>query len=415
MQAEGLNKRLGKIRREDFMDLIRVMQSEKDSLVVCFSGRISADNAKDVESELFRIREENGQVPLVFDFEHLQEISSFGLRVLLKIAQKEKGNKVKIINVSSVIFEILEMTGFDRIFDVQKQMKKYAMDSLKLIGRGTNGEVYRVDRENVIKVFNKSVSVEDIERERDLAKQALIAGIPTAISYSVVMADDRYGIMFELIDADSLSVTLKEKADEYDAYVNKYVELFRKIHSTKCDTSEFINIKEIYYNAIDYSSDYYSKEDIGKIRALVESVPDTGTLIHGDYHPNNIMVSDGELIMIDMGDMTTGHPIFDFLATAATQVNLVKLNPEYAQYHTGMPVELITKTWRRLIDNYFSGKTAEEKNHIEDQIILFSKLKAALCPYFGRGVTPEVLKASIDDAKANFIPLIDGLIGTVDW
>jgi len=27
----------------------------------------------------------------------------------------------------------------------------------------------------------------------------------------------------------------------------------------------------------------------------------------------------------------------------------------------------------------------------------------------------EILKASVDDAKANFLPVIDELIGSVDW
>ena len=144
-------------------------------------------------------------------------------------------------------------------------------------------------------------------------------------------------------------------------------------------------------------------------------MPETGTLIHGDFHPNNIMVQDGELILIDMGDMTIGHPIFDFLATAATQVNLVKLSAEYAEFHTRMPAELITKTWRRLIDSYFADRSEEEKNRSEEQICIFSKLKVALAPYFGQGAAPEIIKASIDDAKANFLPKISELMGSVDW
>ena len=145
------------------------------------------------------------------------------------------------------------------------------------------------------------------------------------------------------------------------------------------------------------------------------SVPDRKTLIHGDYHPNNVMWQNGDLILIDMGDMSIGHPIFDFLATAATQVNLVKLSPEYAEFHTKMPAELITKTWRKLIDQYFGDKTKEERDRIEEQICIFSKLKVALAPVFGRGAAPEIIQASIDDAKQNFLPKIDELIGAVDW
>jgi uncharacterized protein (TIGR02172 family) len=394
------------------MEQVRIVKDENN--YVKLSGRINADNAEAAEAELFRIKEENPGEPMVLDFEKLKYISSSGLRVLLKIG-KTMEDKLKIINTPPMIYEIFEDTGLANLFDISKPMKNYSLDGLDLIGRGTNGEVYRLDRERIIKVFQKSVPLEEIERERKLAQQALIEGLPTAISYSVVTAGDRYGIVFELIDADTLSATLKNKPDEYDAYTSQYIQLFQKIHSIKGNAESFTNIKELYYKAIDYCKDYYTDQELSLLRALVESVPDTGTLIHGDYHPNNIMVQLGELILIDMGDMSLGHPIFDFLATAATQVNLVKLSPEYAEYHTRMPAELITRTWRRLIDSYFADKDEDERKRIEDQICIFSKLKVALCPFFGRGVAEEIVQASIDDARQNLLPLIDSLIGKVDW
>ena len=397
------------------MQTVRLLQNNEDSVVIGFEGRLSVDNAAEAEKELFRIREENTQGTMVFDFDKLEYISSSGLRVLLKATQNERGKKIKIINAPAEIYEILEDTGFISIFDTHKAMKKYSIDGFELIGRGMNGEVYRMDRENIIKVFQKSTPLENIDRERRLAQQALIIGIPTAISYTVVMADDRYGIVFELVDADTLSTTLKEEPDEYDSYVRKYIDLYKFIHSLKGDAEKFTNIKDVYHGAIDYCRSYYSEEEINKLNGLVDSVPETGTLIHGDYHPNNIMVQDGKLILIDMGDMTIGHPIFDFLATAATQVNLVKLNPAFAEQHTRMPAEIITRTWRRLIDSYFADRSDEEKERIEEQICDFSKLKVALAPYFAQGASEEIIQASIADAKANFFPQIDSLTGAVDW
>ena len=294
-------------------------------------------------------------------------------------------------------------------------MKKYQLSDFEMIGRGANGEVYRVDSENVIKVFQKSAPREDIDRERTLAQEALLAGIPTAISYSVVMADDRYGIMFEMINADTLSNSLKSDPARYDELAGKYIGLYKKIHETVVDKECFPSIKDIYYSCIDQCKEHYTDEELGLLRSLVESVPERDTMIHGDYHPNNVMVQNDELILIDMGDVSYGHPIFDFLATAATQVNLVRLSPEYAEFHTKMPVELITKTWDRLIETYFAQYDKQKRDEIEAQIVMFSKLKVALAPVFGRGADPAIIQASIDDAKANFLPKINELIGKVDW
>jgi 5-methylthioribose kinase len=144
-------------------------------------------------------------------------------------------------------------------------------------------------------------------------------------------------------------------------------------------------------------------------------VPDRGTLIHGDYHANNILVADDELIMIDMGDVSMGHPIFDFLATAATQANLVELNPAYAEVHTGMPVELIKRLWNYLLDHYFADRDAQEIARIDQQVRLFSKLKVACAPVLARNAPAEIIESSVADAKQNFLPLAQGLIGSVDW
>ena len=397
------------------MNEVQLLENGKNCVVIALAGRISRDNAADCDLELRKIRTEHPQGGLVMNFEKLEYISSAGLRMLLKAAKEEK-EKIKIYQISSEIFEILEDTGFVKMFEAHKAMKRYSLEGFELIGQGANGEVFRMDKENIIKVFQKSTPIEEIDRERNLAQQALLAGIPTAISYTVVIADeDRYGIVFELIDADPLSIILKSQPDTYEKNTDQYVDLYKKIHNTEGDLSAFGSIKDIYHNNIDACKEYYSDAELQKLHDLVTSVPDRKTLIHGDYHPNNVMIQNGELILIDMGDMSVGHPIFDFLATASTQVNLVKLSPEFSEFHTKMPAELITKTWKKLIARYFAYKSQAERDRIDEQIALFSKLKVALAPVYGRGADPKIIQASIDDAKANFLPRIDELIGAVDW
>ena len=52
-----------------------------------------------------------------------------------------------------------------------------------MLGEGANGKVYRYDSDTIVKVYKDSVSLEDIKRERELARTAFILGIPTAIPY----------------------------------------------------------------------------------------------------------------------------------------------------------------------------------------------------------------------------------------
>ena len=395
-------------------DNINIQNIDEKAVTVGFCGKINSDNAAAVSTSLETVRNEHPQGRLVFDFSDLEYISSAGLRSILRMAKKEQ-EKIKITGISPEIMEILDVTGFVELFETHRKIRKYDLSALEMIASGANGEVYRVDKDTIIKVFQKSAPAEVIERERELARKALLLGIPTAISYSLVYADDRQGIAFEMLDADTLSCVLKNDPGKYDLLIKQYIDLYKEIHGTKADKNVFPSIKDIYYSAMDECREYYSEEEMQQLRSLVDSVPERDTLIHGDYHPNNVMVQDGELILIDMGDLSYGHPVFDFLATAATQVNLVKLDPAYAEFHTKMPAEMITRAWRSLIDSYFADRDETERGRIEEQICLFSKLKVALAPAFGRGAAPEIIKASIDDARANFFPHISELVGSIDW
>ncbi len=40
------------------------------------------------------------------------------------------------------------------------------------------------------------------------------------------------------------------------------------------------------------------------LRRLYETIPDRSTFVHGDSHPGNVMVQDGEFVFIDL--MTCG-------------------------------------------------------------------------------------------------------------
>lgn len=91
-----------------------------DVCTVSIEGRLDTTTAPAFEEYLTEIFPEG--LNLVFDFENLAYISSAGLRVLL-LAQKEvnkKGNTLVLKNVSDVIYEILEITGFADMMTIER-------------------------------------------------------------------------------------------------------------------------------------------------------------------------------------------------------------------------------------------------------------------------------------------------------
>ena len=205
------------------------------TLRIALEGRIHSSNAPEVEKQILDRMDSSVQA-VIIDAEKLEFISSAGLRVILKI-RKQCGN-IEIVGVSPEVYEILEMTGFTEMLRVQRAYRRLSVEGCEVLGEGSNGVVYRYDPEIVVKVYRNADALHEIERERQLARRALILGIPTAIPFDVVKVGNSYGSVFELLNAKSFSKLIAAEPENRDRYIAEFVELLKRIHSTEVDPGE---------------------------------------------------------------------------------------------------------------------------------------------------------------------------------
>ena len=217
-------------------------EQNENVAVVCLSGRIDSGNAAEREAEIREELKGKEALPLVLDAEKLEYISSAGLRILLRL--KKAWRELRMINVSSEVYEILEMTGFTEMLEVEKAYKRISVEGCEVIGEGANGKVYRIDEDTVVKTYKNADALEEIRHEREVARLALILGVPTAISYDVVRVGDHYGSVFELLSARSFAAILKDEPEKMDWCVREYVEMLKKIHETEVPAGKLPSIKE---------------------------------------------------------------------------------------------------------------------------------------------------------------------------
>ena len=57
------------------------------------------------------------------------------------------------------------------------------------IGEGSHGEVYRIAEDMIVKVYRPDISMETIQKEKNLSRWALVKGLPTAISFDNVKVE----------------------------------------------------------------------------------------------------------------------------------------------------------------------------------------------------------------------------------
>ena len=123
---------------------------EKDALLVSLEGRFDTDASLKFDTEFTEICKENPHSSLVLDASELEYIASSGLRTILKMAKTEKNFRLE--NVCPDVYNVFEVTGFSKIINMTKALRKIDLERCEKIGAGGNGAVYRISEEEIVKV-----------------------------------------------------------------------------------------------------------------------------------------------------------------------------------------------------------------------------------------------------------------------
>ncbi len=329
-----------------------------NEVTISLSGSITSANAAEIENKINEEYEAAKGAPIVLDAKDLEYISSAGLRVILKL--RKKAPDLTMINVSSEVYDILNMTGFTEMLTVQKAYRILSVEGCEIIGRGSNGAVYRYDAETIVKVYFNSDALPEIKRERELARKALVLGINTAIPYDVVRVGESYGTVMELLEATSLSKLIKKDPEHLDVPLKYFVDMLKQIHSTHVKPGDMPDMKDVALGWAEFDKTYLPEEIGNKLYAMVEAVPERETMLHGDYHTNNVMVRDGEALLIDMDTLCVGHPIFEFGSMFNAFVGFGELDHDAIMQFLKIPFDTASEFWRRALAMYL-GTTDEDR------------------------------------------------------
>lgn len=350
-----------KRRRKNMQVNIETINKETVAFV---EGSINSANATEFGEALAALPGEAESIKL--DIAGLEYISSAGLRVLLSLKKRCGEKPFRVINASIEVMDVFNMTGFSEIMDIELICRKISIDGCEMIGRGACGECYRIDDETIIKLYYNNTHIESIEHEKSLAKKAFVMGIPTAISYDIVEANGRKGVVYELIKSKTLGELIRADNTKLDEYVKMYADTCKKVHMIHTSDTEIPSFKEV--NRADIANvTGITDEERQYLHRFLDLVPEADTCIHGDLNINNIMVQGDECCLIDMGELSTGIPMFDISRILFSMVYANTAIGEYNSFYKMQSSE-VSELYEKFFRDYFGCDTVEEAEKTDPEV-----------------------------------------------
>lgn len=346
-------------------------QASGDTVTCWLEGRITSDNAEDVAKAIIGAMEEQRSARVVLDAGGVEYISSAGLRVIMYLYKTYE--RVEVINASPSVYDVFHMTGMTEVLTVRRALRDIDVSGLKQIGAGACGKVYRVNAEQVVKVYNSDrFTPERVEREREIARETFIHGIPSAIPFETVRVGEERGIVYELVDARNIGEVVSADPGSCEMWARRMAELAAQIHATEFEDGLLPDARRIHRSWIDKmeAARVYGNATISALRAFVDAIPVVNTFVHGDFHPANVMVMpDEELLLIDMGDASVGHPGMEMAGTYHV-VRVAARRQDGAQRFCSMPFDLLSRFWDVFVREYYHVSDDAAVAELEDNLAL---------------------------------------------
>lgn len=384
--------------------LARITSTSDNGTTIALAGRITADNAFELGETLATLRKQSPKGSLTLDADALDYISSAGLRVIMRLIKSERS--LALVNAANSVYDVFEMTGLTQIMTVRRRLREVSLEGATKLGQGGNGEVWRLDSETVIKVYNEGTSLEKIDNENRQATAAFTAGIPCAIAFDTVRVGERYGIVFELIDAQTVGNVVHEDPSRIPEMGKKMGELLREIHSTHMAPGVLPTINEKMGAWMDYLEEkFLSHEDTELMRQVISSIPKKDTLLHLDFHEGNVMIQGGELLLIDLDDVCSGNPVFDLINHHSSHIMASEQAPEVVKISLGMSTDEALAMHRATLKSYFgTDDDTVVDNHVQAMrlVMLFAMMVFLAKSRDSKNMSPERAQLVLDRILPQF-------------
>jgi thiamine kinase-like enzyme len=187
------------------------------------------------------------------------------------------------------------------------------------------------------------------------------------------------------------------------------VDTLMKLHGTEFEPGSLPDSRNRCRADIKATADagFYTSEEVEKLNKIVDKIPYKNTFIHQDFHPGNIMLQKGEIVLIDVEDAGLGHPVLDL-----SSMYLVYITAQKSKWKTtdmGITKQQFSRIWDIIIRKYFETNDPKEIEEIIRILKGYSMIKLIRGVATSPSVPNIIRKPFTSSSKKKLFNVIDTL------
>jgi uncharacterized protein (TIGR02172 family) len=182
----------------------------------------------------------------------------------------------------------------------------------KLIGQGRTAEIYAWEDTQALKLYYADWSASWVEQEAQVSRAVATTGLPVPATGNVLEVDGRFGILFERVLGPSMLQQFSARPWTVAQSLRVFTDLHLSMHTRT--VTGLPSQREQLARSISEASAASATMRAQALEQL-ERLPDDHVLCHGDYHPDNVLMTQSGPVIIDWGSASSGHPLADVART----------------------------------------------------------------------------------------------------
>lgn len=291
-------------------------------------------------------------------------------------------------------------------------MRELSIEGARKVCQAVTYESYMVDDETMVTLFTSPKALDEIEQQKANAREALTLGVPALFSFDVVKVGNQYGVIYEDLHAKSLGQQIMDDKDNFDHYVELYVNLIKKLHAVHVTPGVIPSVKDNYYRNINAMGTLITEDEKDKLRKIIAAAPEGDSFLSQMLAPTNIRYQDDELLLNDFSRIAYGSPFFDLSdATISLSQSAEADIPESMRYLIyNMDKESAVRLCEGMLRGCYGIQSDEQYQGVFQLMRFFGLVKVTLAPVNAPSLDERYKQAVVDLAREKLFPYTDQLI-----